>query len=89
MQISKILRPDAKGRICLGALAEGVSGYEAIMDDETHEIILKPYTEIPFKEQWLFKNTKALNSVKKGLGESSKHEIEYKGSFSEFIEDEE
>ena len=35
----KILRPDSKGRVCLGPLAKGISGYKAIMDEQTKEII--------------------------------------------------
>jgi len=87
MEMSKILRPDTKGRICLGSLTKGISGYKAIIDEETHEILLKPYTEILLSEQWLFDNTEALESVKRGLKQSSKQKTSYKGSFSKYAED--
>lgn len=87
MELNKILRPDAKGRICLGSLADGVSGYKAIIDDVTHEIVLKPYTEIPFGEQWLFENKDALESVKRGLEQSADKKTAYKGSFADLVED--
>ena len=43
MKAKKILRPDSKGRICLGSLAKGISGYKAVINENTKEITLKPY----------------------------------------------
>ncbi len=88
MQSDKILRPDAKGRICLGSLSLGISGFKAVVDEKTMEITLKPYTEIPFSEKWLFKNKEALDSVKRGLKDSSEGKAKYKGSFAEYAEEE-
>lgn len=82
----KILRPDSKGRVCLGPLAKGISGYKAIMDEQTKEIILKPYTEIPFSEQWVFENKEVLSSIKRGLKQSFDKKTTYKGSFVDLIE---
>lgn len=89
MKAKKILRPDSKGRICLGSLAKGISGYKAILNESTKEIILKPYTELPLPEQWLFKNKETLNQVKRGLQQSASNETIYKGSFSKYTEDNE
>lgn len=86
MKAKKILRPDVKGRICLGTLAKGVSGYKAVINQNTGEIILKPYTEIPLIEKWLFENEKALNQVKRGLAESADKKTVYKGSFAKYLD---
>ena len=87
MQSSKILRPDAKGRICLGTMSRGISGYKAVINENTMEIILKPYTELPFSEKWLFNNKEALESVKRGLWESSQKKVTYQGRFAKYAEE--
>ncbi len=83
----KVLRPDSKGRITLGVLAEGVSGF-SITRDKQHRIILEPYVEIPAREKWLFENEKALRDVREGLQDSAKGKLRDKGSFSRFADDE-
>ena len=70
MHLEKILRPDAKGRVCLGNITKGISGYKAKVDESTNEIILSPYVEIPAREEWLYKNKEALNSVMRGIEDS-------------------
>ena len=57
------LRPDAKGRITLGKLAEGVSSYRARRQADGR-IVLEPFIEIPAEERWLYENQKALESVR-------------------------
>lgn len=59
-----MLRPDAKGRIALGELAKGVSSYK-IAKNENGQIILTPYTEIPYSEKWIFENPDLLEEFKK------------------------
>ena len=83
----KILRPDAKGRVTLGALAEGVSGF-AVTVRSDHKIILEPYAEIPLREKWLFDNKIAMKKVSDGLEQLSKESLTSKGSFSQFTNDE-
>jgi len=51
MIAKKILRPDSKGRICLGPLAKGISSYKVVLNENTKEITLKPYTELALPEQ--------------------------------------
>lgn len=85
MKAKKILRPDSKGRICLGSLTKGISGYKAVIDENTKEITLKPYTELPLPEQWLFENKEALNQVKRGLQQSASKKTVYKGSFAHYV----
>lgn len=50
-----MLRPDAKGRINLGDLAEGVSSYRVNIG-ENGKLTLTPYVEIPFSEKWIFES---------------------------------
>jgi len=44
----KMVRPDSKGRITLGRLAAGISGFSVTVD-KGNKIILEPYAEIPQK----------------------------------------
>jgi hypothetical protein len=81
----RILRPDAKGRIFLGKLAEGVSSYHAYMDKD-HRIILEPFTEIPLREKWLFENQQAYESVQRGLEDSNTGVLKGKGTFSRYLD---
>lgn len=80
----KMVRPDAKGRITLGHLADGVSGF-AVTKDKDNRIILEPYTEIPFSERWLFENKPALNKVKQGLKDSALGRVSARESFAHYI----
>jgi hypothetical protein len=60
------VRPDAKGRITLGKLAEGVSSYR-VRKQKDGKIVLEPFTEIPAEERWLWENKEALAAVKQGI----------------------
>jgi predicted transcriptional regulator YheO len=85
MIAKKILRPDSKGRVCLGSLAKGVSGYKVVLNENTKEITLKPYAELALPEQWLFENKQALNQVRRGLQQSADKKTVYKGNFAKYI----
>jgi hypothetical protein len=87
MSFDKILRPDAKHRICLGPLTEGVSGFKVTVDEQTRFIILEPYAEIPLAEQWLFRNPAALSSVRRGMQDSVKKNFVNLGSFAHHLEE--
>lgn len=63
------LRPDAKGRITLGKLAEGVSSYRARRQKDG-KIVLEPFVEIPAEERWLYENPEALEAVRQGLADA-------------------
>lgn len=84
----KILRPDSKGRVHLGALTKGISGYKVMVDEKTHRITLDPYTEIPLAEKWLFENPKALETVRQGLKESAENKLVDRGSFIKYAKEE-
>ena len=79
----KTVRPDAKGRITLGKLAEGVSSY-IVTKDSHNRLILEPQIEIPASEKWLFESASAFNKVKQGLTESATGKVKSKGSFSKY-----
>jgi len=86
MVSEKVLRPDSKGRVCLGKLAEGVSSFRVTFDDH-QRIVLEPYAEIPAREKWLFDNPGARESVGRGLADLADGRVADRGSFSKFAED--
>lgn len=77
------LRPDAKGRITLGKLADGVSSYRARRLPDG-KIVLEPFVEIPAEERWLWENKKALASVKKGIADAKAGRLVSMGSFRKY-----
>ena len=87
MPTSVTIRPDAKGRIALGKLAQGISSFHATTD-ERGRIILEPFTEIPASEKWLFDNKRALAAVKEGLSQAAAGRVKSRGSFARFANDE-
>ena len=84
----KMLRPDAKGRVTLGHLADGVSGF-LVTETKDHKIILEPYSEIPLHEKWLFDNKDAMRKVQQGLEDAAAGNITKKGSFTKFVDEDE
>jgi predicted transcriptional regulator len=78
------LRPDAKGRITLGKLADGVSSYRArrLADGK---IVLEPFMEIPADERWLWENKEALAQVKKGIADAKAGRVVSLGSFAKYL----
>lgn len=85
MSIQKV-RPDAKGRITLGALAKGVSSF-VVSVEKPNRIVLEPYTEIPAHEKWLYDNKSALAQVKQGLKDAKDGKVKSRGSFAKYTED--
>ncbi len=84
-QATHRLRPDAKGRINLGKLAEGISSFRAHRTEEGN-IVLEPYSEIPAREKWLFDNPQALEAVKAGLAQAASGETRSLGSFAQYAD---
>jgi hypothetical protein len=77
------LRPDSKGRITLGKLAEGVSSYRARRKADG-KIVLEPFIEIPAEERWLYEDREALKRVRRGLADSKAGRVVSKGSFKRY-----
>lgn len=82
----KTVRPDSKGRITLGHLADGISSF-VVTQDKHNRIILEPRIEISAKEKWLLNNKSALNQVKQGLEDSAAGRIKNRGSFAKYKDD--
>lgn len=82
------VRPDSKGRITLGRFAKGVSSF-LISLQPGGGLLLEPMVEIPAKEKWLLENKSALASVKRGLEQSANNEVQSRGSFAQYTDDEE
>lgn len=79
------VRPDAKGRITLGKLADGVSSF-TVSEQPGGGYLLEPMVEIPAREKWLFDNKTALSSVQRGLEQSEQGELRSRGSFARFAD---
>ena len=84
----KVVRPDAKGRITLGAFAKDVSSFHVTREKDTGRLILDPYAEIPLEEQWLWKDKEAMESVRRGLADAKAGRTVSLGSFVQYIDDE-
>jgi hypothetical protein len=78
--------PDAKGRITLGKLADGVSSFRGHREKDG-SIVLRPYVEIPASEHWIFKDPEALASLKRGLAESAAGRVVSRGSFAKHLDE--
>lgn len=86
LKATKMVRPDAKGRIALGHLTDGISSF-AVTKDKHNRIILIPYAEIPAYEKWLFENKIALNKVENGIRDSGAARVSSRGSFAKYIDE--
>ncbi len=80
------IRPDSKGRITLGKLALGVSGFLMEVDSQ-NRIILEPLVEIPAREKWVYENPKAVQSLTKGIAQAQKGNLKKRGRFAEYASD--
>lgn len=80
------VRPDSKGRITLGKLAEGVSSF-LVSEQPGGVFLLEPMVEIPAREKWLFENKRALESVRTGLAQSAKEKVRSRGSFAKYVDE--
>ena len=86
IDLNQLVRPDAKGRLYLGYITQGISSYKISLDEKSREIHLTPYVEIPLSEQWLFDDIKALQSVTRGLQQSQNQEVIEHLSFQEHLD---
>jgi hypothetical protein len=77
------VRPDSKGRITLGRLAEGVSSY-IVRPEPDGKITLEPLAEVPARERWLYESADGLARVRRGLADSKEGRTRSLGSFSRF-----
>jgi hypothetical protein len=82
--ITEFSQPDSKKRLSLG-VAMGESTAFNIYRNELGQLLLDPVKTIPVAEAWLFENSAAIASVKKGLRESASGQLHDRGSFAKFV----
>lgn len=88
--VARDVRPDSRKRIALGrALADLEDASFNVYRDPQGRIILDPQVSIPASEAWLFRNRKAIDSVRRGLEEAAEGKAAPAGSFARFAEDDE
>lgn len=82
---------DTRNRVCLTQFLPSnleISSFRA--HQEGNKIILEPLVEIPSEEHWLYKNPKAMASVKKGLEDIKEGRVSsLRRDFSAFVDDDE
>lgn len=83
---NKTVQPDAKGRVTLGRLADGISSFH-VSTDKKGRIILDPYVEIPAREHWLYQNKAALSQVLEGLEDAKAGKVQSLGDFTQYADD--
>jgi hypothetical protein len=83
---TKMLRPDSKGRITLGSIAKGISGF-SMHQEANGTVILEPFIEISAKEMWLFENKTALQKVQNGLAQAKNEKLIDRGNFSQYADE--
>jgi hypothetical protein len=87
--VARDVRPDSRKRIALGrALDELDDASFNVYRDDTGRIVLDPQVSIPASEAWLYRNKKALDSVRRGLNESAEGKAARIGSFARYADDE-
>ena len=57
------LRPDSKGRISLGKIANNVSSYKMTVK-ENGQLLLEPYVEILLSDKWVFEDKDLIDKLK-------------------------
>jgi hypothetical protein len=69
--VARDVRPDGRRRVALGKALNKLEDVSFnVYQDERGRIILDPQVSIPASEAWLFRNAKALASVRRGLAEA-------------------
>lgn len=80
------VRPDAKGRVTLSKLANGISSFN-VSRDEDGRLLLEPMVEIPAREKWLYENKEAIACVRRGLADAKAGRVKSLGSFAKFAKE--
>ncbi|HVT05291.1 MAG TPA: hypothetical protein VHL58_18155 [Thermoanaerobaculia bacterium] len=70
--VARDVRPDSRGRVALGkALSDLGDVTFHVYRDDRGRIFLDPQVSIPASEAWLYRNSKALASVRRGLADAA------------------
>jgi hypothetical protein len=82
------LAPDERGRVTLTKLFQRGSGVSfAAYVNDAGQIMLDPVVEVPAREQWLYKNPKAMKALKAGLESAAGKQPKSLGSFAKYARD--
>lgn len=88
--LARDVRPDSRKRVALGRALDDIGDASFnVYKDAEGRIILEPHISIPASEAWLFRNKKAIDSVRRGLEEAEAGKAKRGGSFAKFADDDE
>ena len=88
--VARDVRPDDRGRVALGKALKDLEdpSFNVYLDDDGR-IVLDPQVSIPASEAWLYRNKKALASIRRGLTEAALGKTRTIGSFAAHAHDDE
>jgi len=88
--LARDVRPDSRKRVALGKALDDLGDASFnVYKDADGRIILEPHVSIPASEAWLFRNQKALDSVRRGLEQAAAGKAKRGPSFAPFADDDE
>lgn len=85
-EVSEV-QPDSKRRVVLKRVKNPGKSYR-VYQNASGQILLDPLVTIPASEAWLYKNKKALASVRQGLKEAAEGKFVEMPSFAKYADDE-
>jgi hypothetical protein len=74
-KIADSIKPDNRKRVGLGKLQIQEGVMYSMYTNSTGQILLDPQMLVPAHEAWLYKNPKAIASVRRGLAQAAQGEI--------------
>lgn len=81
------VRLDSKRRVALGKVRHRYERYLAYEND-AGQVVLDPQVIIPASEAWLYKNSKALKSVRQGLTDAKEGKlVKASEDFSKYVDE--
>ena len=88
--IAQDVRPDSKRRLTLGKALAGLDDDVRfdVYRNSSGQIVLDPQVSIPASEAWLYRNPKALATVRRGLQEAAEGKAVPIGSFAQYADEE-
>ncbi len=86
--VTRDVRPDSRGRVALGkALGDLDDVTFNVYRDDRGRIVLDPHVSIPASEAWLYRNPKALASVRRGLAQAAAGKAKPIRSFARYADE--
>ena len=85
---------DSRGRVTLSKQIQQLhtriqiaNGRFNVYVNDAGQIVLDPTMEIPVREQWIYKNPKALKALQRGLASAVTKPLVDAGSFAKYADD--